>query len=148
MATITEKTAKVLNELLAICDDSAKGFAKAAEDADATPLKRIFAEYAAQRAAYAAEMKRQITSLGETADDSGHAVAAFHRGWMTIKEAVGNKDKAIIDECEAGEDRAVKAYRDALEQDLPPSALHAVRSQLAGVLEAHNQVRSLKHSTN
>jgi uncharacterized protein (TIGR02284 family) len=67
---------------------------------------------------------------------------------MNIKEAVGNKDKVIIDECEAGEDSAVKAYREALEQPLPPSALHAVRTQLAGVLEAHNQVRSLKQSTN
>ena len=147
MDTITDKTAKVLNELLAICDDSAKGFAKAAEDADAVPLEKIFSEYAAQRASYAAKMKREIISLGEKPADSGHALAAFHRGWMSIKETVGNKDKAIIDECEAGEDRAVKAYRGALEQDLPPSALHAVRSQLAGVLEAHNQVRSFKQAT-
>jgi len=148
MATTTDKTTKVLNELLAICDDGAKGFAKAAEDADAADLKRIFSEYAAQRASYATQLKREIVSLGEQPEESGHAIAAFHRGWMSLKETVGNKDKAIIDECEAGEDRAVKAYRDALEQALPPSALLTVRTQLSGVLEAHNQVRSLKQGEN
>jgi hypothetical protein len=29
-------------------------------------------------------------------DETGHVAAAFHRGWMSIKEAMGNKDKAII----------------------------------------------------
>jgi hypothetical protein len=41
MATTTDKTTKVLNELLAICDDGAKGFAKAAEDAEAAPLNEL-----------------------------------------------------------------------------------------------------------
>jgi uncharacterized protein (TIGR02284 family) len=146
--TTTDKSVKVLNELIAICEDGAQGFAKAAEDAHALPLHTLFSTYASQRASYAAELKREVSLLGEKPEQSGHVAAAFHRGWMSIKEVVGNKDKVIIDECEAGEDKAVKAYRDALEQPLTPAMLQIVKTQLAGVSEAHNKLRSLKHSMN
>jgi uncharacterized protein (TIGR02284 family) len=108
----------------------------------------MFSSYASQRASYAADLKREVALLGEKPKESGHATAAFHRGWMSVKEAVGNRDKVIIDECEAGEDRAIKAYKDALQESLPPAILQLVRSQLAGVTESHNKLRSLKHSTN
>jgi uncharacterized protein (TIGR02284 family) len=148
MSTTTDKSAKVLNELIAICEDGTRGFAKAAEDVHAPPLHTLFSTYASQRTSYSTELKREVELLGEKPEDSGHVAAAFHRGWMSIKEAVGNKDKAIIDECEAGEDRAVKAYREALQQPLTPSLLRLVTSQLAGITEAHNRLRSLKHNTN
>jgi uncharacterized protein (TIGR02284 family) len=67
---------------------------------------------------------------------------------MILKEAFGDKDKAIIDECEAGEDSAVKAYRKALQEPLPPATLEIVMSQLAGLLEAHGKLSTLKHSRN
>jgi uncharacterized protein (TIGR02284 family) len=147
MSTTTDSV-KVLNELIAICKDGEQGFAKAAEDVQDPPLHSLFSTYASQRSSYSADLRREVALLGEKPEDSGHAAASFHRGWMRIKEAVGNKDKVIIDECEAGEDRAVKAYKDALEQPLPPAASQLVRSQFAGVLEAHNKLRNLKHSTN
>ena len=146
--TTTEKSVKVLNELIAICEDGAQGFAKAAEDVRALPLHTLFSSYSTQRTSYAAELRREVTLLGEKPEETGHAMAAFHRTWMSIKEAVGNKDKAIIDECEAGEDKALKAYREALEEVLPAPTLQIVRTQLAGVIEAHNKLRNLKHSTN
>jgi uncharacterized protein (TIGR02284 family) len=148
MPTTTLTSVKVLNDLIAICEDGAKGFAKAAEDVHAPPLHKLFSNYASQRAAYSAELKEEVAALGEEAEDSGHLAAAFHRSWMAIKEAVGSKDKVIIFECEAGENRAVKAYKEALEQPLPPSVLEILRSQFAGVIAVHNKLRDLKHSTN
>ena len=79
---------------------------------------------------------------------SGHVAGGLHRGWMSLKEAVGNKDKAIIDECEAGEDRAMKAYKEAFEKNLPGAAGELVNKQFAAVQEAHNKLRTLKHSRN
>jgi uncharacterized protein (TIGR02284 family) len=56
-----------------------------------------------------------------------------------------NEDKAIIDECEAGEDAAMKNYREALNQSLPSDVQSIVSRQFAGVQEAHGVVRDLKH---
>lgn len=146
--TATDKLAKVLNELVAICEDGAQGFTKAAEDAQAQTLKTLFSTYASQRSAYATELRREVAAMGEKPEESGHAMAALHRGWMSVKEAVGNKDQVIVDECEAGEDKALKAYKEALEQPLPPAPLQIVRTQLVGVTEAHNKLRNLKHGMN
>jgi len=147
MPTTTPIPAKVLNGLIAICEDGAKGFAKAAEDVHAPPLYKLFSHYSSQRAAYSVELKQEMASLGEEPEDADHLAAAFHRSWMSIKEAVGSKDKVIIFECEAGENRAVKAYKEALAQPLPPSILQILKSQFAGVIAAHNRLRDLKHST-
>ena len=148
MSTTTARSARVLNGLIAICEDGAKGFAKAAEDVHAPPLHKLFSHYSSQRAAYSAELKQAVASLGEEPEDAGHLAAAFHRSWMSIKEAVGSKDKVIIFECEAGENRAAKAYKEALAHPLPPSVLQILKSQFAGVIAAHNKLRDLKHSTN
>jgi uncharacterized protein (TIGR02284 family) len=144
----TDKSVNVLNELIAICEDGAKGFAKASEDVEESSLKELFSRYASQRAAYSAELKQEVELLGETPSHSGHAMAVFHRAWISLKEAVGNKDQAIVDEYEAGEDSALKAYREALLQPLPPAASQIVTRQLVGVLEAHGKISALKHIRN
>lgn len=146
--TTTDKSVSVLNELIAVCEDGANGFAKAAEDALDASLKQLFAQYSRQRKSYSAELKEEVVTLGGKPEQSGHAMAPLHRGWMSLKEAFGDKDKAIIDECEAGEDSAVKAYRKALQESLPPPTLEIVMSQLAEVLEAHGKLSALKHSRN
>lgn len=146
--TPTDKSVNVLNELIAVCEDGAKGFAKAAEDVQEPSLKQLFSQYSSQRASYSAELKEEVAAFGVKPEQSGHAMAPLHRGWMSLKEALGDRDKAIIDECEAGEDSAVKAYRKALQEPLPPATLEIVMSQLAGVLEAHGKLSTLKHSRN
>jgi uncharacterized protein (TIGR02284 family) len=149
MATVmTDEIVSTLNELIQTCEDGAEGYKKAADDVQDSSLKALFSGYSAQRVKYAAELRTVVESNGGKAADSGHAAASLHRGWMSVKEAVGNKDKAIIDECEAGEDRAMKAYRDAFEKNLPGTTGELVNIQFAGVQEAHNKLRNLKHSQN
>ena len=148
MATQTEEAVSVLNELVETCEDGAEGYKKAAEDVEESALKTLFVNYSSQRAKFAAELRSAVEAHGGKPSASGHAAGALHRGWMSIKEAVGNKDKAIIDECEAGEDRAIKAYREAFEKNLPGAAGELVNRQYAGVQEAHNALRTLKHSRN
>jgi len=148
MATQTEEAVSVLNDLIETCEDGAEGYKKAAEDVEESSLKTLFAGYSSQRAKFSEELRSAVTAHGGNAATSGHAAGALHRGWMSIKEAVGNKDKAIIDECEAGEDRAIKAYKEAFEKNLPGAAGELVNKQYAHVQEAHNKLRNLKHSRN
>ncbi len=146
MATENKEVVSVLNDLIATAKDGEKGFTSAAEKAKEPSLKSLFSKYASQRAQYATELQSFVSQLGGDATDSGHVSASLHRGWIGLKEALSkDEDKALIDECEAGEDAAMKAYRDALAKVLPPQVQSLVEKQFSGVQEAHNVIRDLKH---
>src|ERR1700760_2482777 len=111
-----------LNGLIETCKDGEKGFSTAAEKVSDVSLKSLFTKYATQRAQYAAELQTAVTELGSDPADSGHVAATLHRGWISVKDALSSdKDKAIIDECEAGEDAAMKNYKEALTKVLTPA---------------------------
>lgn len=137
----------VLNGLIETCKDGQQGFQTASEKVKDSSLKALFAKYAAQRASYAQELQAAVSSLGEKPAESGHIAGALHRGWINLKEALASdEDTAIINEAEAGEDAAKKAYSEATQKSLPASVQTLVQKQYQGVLEAHNVVRDLKHS--
>ena len=145
--TDTNEIAKTLNELVETCKDGENGFKEAAEKAKEVSLKALFLKYSAQRAAYALELQAAVSLLGETPETTEHVTAKLHRGWMGLKQALtSNEDKALIDECEAGEDAAMKAYKEALQKPLPGSVETLIRHQFAGVSQAHGVIRDLKHS--
>jgi len=146
LATATENVSNVLNNLIETCKDGEQGFRQAAEKAQEPSLRALFSKYSTQRAGYVQELQQLVASLGEKPEESGHASAALHRGWIGLKAALSkNEDKALIDECEAGEDAALKAYREASRTTLPPSVSQVVERQYAGIQEAHIVIRDLKH---
>ena len=150
MATATnDKAISVLNELIETLKDGSKGFATAASDAKDTTLKALFAKYSSQRSAFASDLEGLVRSNGGEPADSGHVAAAVHRGWINLKAAVaGNDDKAILNECERGEDYAKKAYADALKEDIPGEVRAVVERQATEVKAAHDKVRDLRDRAN
>ncbi len=139
----------VLNELIETCKDGAKGFASASEKADSRELKTLFHKFAAQRESFAADLDGQVMSLRGKPAESGHVAAVMHRGWIDIKTAfAGNDDKALLNECERGEDYAKKAYAEALKQNLPSDAHAVVLRQSTEVQSAHDTVRDLRNEAN
>jgi uncharacterized protein (TIGR02284 family) len=146
MATAEKQVTSVLNDLIETCKDGEQGFRTAADKAKDSSLKELFSEYAEQRAEYARELQSIVAELGDDPATTGHVSATLHRGWINLKEALSkNEDKALIDECEAGEDAAVKNYREALSKSLPEEIAEVVEDQFAGVQEAHSVIRDLKH---
>lgn len=144
-----EKVVSVLNELIETCNDGSKGFATASEDAKAPNLKALFTKYSAQRAAFAADLDGFVVSFRGKPAESGHVSAVVHRGWINLKAAMsGNDDKAILNECERGEDYAKKAYSDALKEDLPLEVRTVVERQAQEITSAHNAVRDLRDQVN
>jgi uncharacterized protein (TIGR02284 family) len=145
--TNTKEITSVLNTLTETCKDGENGFKAAAEQAKQQTLKALFAKYSAQRTQYALELQSTVRGLGDKPETTGHMSGALHRGWMGLKEALSsNDDKALIDECEAGEDSAMKAYKEALGKPLPPEIENLVRKQFAGVQEGHRVMSNLKHN--
>jgi uncharacterized protein (TIGR02284 family) len=147
MTTETQQVSAVLNGLIETCKDGENGFRKAAADVKEASLQSLFFKYSTQRASYAGELQQLVSGLGEKPAASEHLSAKLHRGWIGLKESVvGDKDRAIIFEAEAGEDAAMKNYTEALKQPLPPDVQAVVQRQFAGVQEAHGMIRDLKHS--
>lgn len=135
----------VLNELIETSKDGEKGFVKAAEDAHDAELKSLFTQCAQRCSEGAAELQSQVRAQGGSPAKTGSAAAALHRGWISIKEAVSSRDdKAILEECERGEDYAKAQYRKALEQDLPANVRAIVERQYQGVIANHDRVRTLR----
>jgi uncharacterized protein (TIGR02284 family) len=149
MATETKEVTSVLNGLIETCKDGETGFRTAAEKVKEPSLKALFLKYSSQRAGYVQELTSLVSSMGEKPAESGHIAASLHRGWMGLKEALSkDEDTALINEAEAGEDAAMKAYREAVAANLPAAASALVQKQFSGVQEAHGIMRDLKHSRN
>ena len=143
-------TQALLNELVETLKDGQKGYADAMTDVEDTNLKATFKKYAVQRSGYVTEIEDQMFKLDlhPNTNESSSVTGTVHRAWIDLKSALTSKDnKAVLNECERGEDYAVKAYQTALKaQDLPTSLKSVIEKQYQGVQEAHNTIRSLRDS--
>ena len=147
MKMTNEKTLSVLNDLIEICKDGQHGFRTAAEDAKDSELSRVFSEFSNQRTSFIAELQDRVRSLGGDAEKSGSVVGAAHRGWIDLKSALAsNEPHAVLAECERGEDAAVKAYRESLDENLDPVSRGIISRQYASVQAAHDRVKQLRDS--
>lgn len=134
-----------LNDLIETCKDGEEGFRTCAEDIGEPKLKSFFMNRAQDCAAAAGELQQLVRNYGGDPEKSGGLGGAIHRRWVDIKSAImGHDDKAILKECERGEDVAVSSYRNALEKNLPVDVRSVVERQYQGVLQNHDQVKALR----
>lgn len=140
-----DKVISTLNNLIETCKDGQNGFKDAAEGVENSELKTVFYDLSQQRSQFAGELQQEVRGLGGDPEDSGSVSGSLHRGWINIKSAVTGKDEtAILNECERGEDVALKAYKDASDSELPANVLETVRTQLDAVQTAHDRVKALR----
>jgi uncharacterized protein (TIGR02284 family) len=142
MSQHTERT--VLNHLIEICTDGERGFTTAAEQASDPELKSLFTDLARQRRAFADALIPHAQRLGGDAAADGTSIGRLHRGWMNLKGKIsGHHDHVILEEAERGEDAAVRAYRDALNEVLAPAARELVEQQCEAIAKAHEHIRAV-----
>jgi uncharacterized protein (TIGR02284 family) len=138
-------TVEVLKTLAEISRDGEAGFKAAAEAVKDARIRSTLTAAATRCATGAAELESQITKLGGTATGSGSVAGSLHRAWTDIKAAItGGDDKAILAECERGEDAAKAAYEKALQTDLPVDVGTIVRRQYQGVRQNHDLIRDMR----
>ncbi len=140
-----EDVIDALQDLAECCKDGEFGFRACAEQAERADLKSTFAQRADDCRGAAQELNEQIRSLGGSAEEHGSAAGAIHRGWVAVKAALTTyDDKAVLEECERGEDNALARYRKALKQALPAGVKLIVERQMQGVQRNHDQIKMLR----
>jgi uncharacterized protein (TIGR02284 family) len=147
MNLTNDKTVSVLRGLIETAKDGQHGFQTAAEDAKDGDLARVFTEFSTQRTTFIAELQDRVRSLGGNPSESGSVAGSLHRGWIDLKSAISSHEPhAVLSECERGEDAAVKAYREALDENLDPISRGLVSRQYASIQAAHDRVKQLRDS--
>lgn len=138
-----------LNHLAKLCEDGSAGYRKAADLTSDPVLKSTFIRYGAERDQFADQLRSEVRRLGGKAADSGTFAGSAHRAWFDVKSAFSSDDdKAVVNECERGEDHAIAAYKKALDQPLAPSARQLIVAQCNEVQHAHDRMHELQVAYN
>jgi uncharacterized protein (TIGR02284 family) len=144
-----KETISTINDLIETLKDGEKGFKEAADAVKDPQLKSLFREYSQQRHRFATELQSQAQSLGETNPEKSSSTAgAMHRAWINLKSAVtSGDDKAILNECERGEDSAVHEFEEAMQDGLAGAIRETVARQFSEIKSAHDRVKHLRDAT-
>jgi uncharacterized protein (TIGR02284 family) len=142
---------KVAKELVETLKDGRTGFASAAEklrDSDRPEVAATLQRLSEQRAAFARDIVALGHEYGEDVDESGTVAAAFHRGWLSLKDALtGDDPSGVLGAAVTGEDHAVSEYEKALKEDLSDGFRSVVQQQQAAVVAARDEVKALQQAS-
>ena len=138
----------ILNSLITTTIDSALGFERSAEDANAGRFTQFFREFGTERRQVVAELQDYVREIGGTPNDDGSLKADLHRRWVDLRDAFSSRDdSAIVAEVERGEDYLKAKYDEALaDTELAPDTVAVIREAYESVRAGHDQASALKHN--
>jgi len=140
------KIVEGLNDLLAKNYDSEKGFLSAADATDNLVHAALFRGKASQRYDYGHQIKDVIKEMGGDVDKGTSLAGDLHRAWFNFKHLVSfDKEEALLEEIERGEEACVDEYKDFLKNpELPHSIRRIVTAQKNGVCRSLNKMSELE----
>lgn len=147
MAHTNEDHIKLVNGLVEITIDSADGYEEAAKDAESSRFKTLFQSRAQERRAIVADLQAEVRRLGGTPDDDGSILAAAHRVFLNLRDAVTKGDEAVVKTVEDGEDHIKAKFEKALQDtDVQPETRRVIEASYVKVKAGHDQMRDIKHA--
>jgi uncharacterized protein (TIGR02284 family) len=143
----TTETIEVLNDLIQINNDRIAGYEKAIKETkpEDDDLKVLFATMIAESHRIRIALSTEVQAFGATIEQGTTATGKIYRAWMDVKAAFGgNSRHDILASCEAGEDSAQRAYREALTHDLPAFIRDLLTQQQEALRASHDEVKALR----
>ena len=140
-----------LNNLVEINNDRVEGYETAAKELEEGELHSLFGRLAGTSHNNLSELRAEINRLGGEPTEGTRFSGKFFRVWMDVKAALSsNERQTVLDSCEFGEDKALEAYNEALEdpKDLSPEQIDMIRKQEAALRQDHDHVKALRDANN
>lgn len=111
-------------------------------------FQTMFMQRADERDDVADMLQDHVRQLGGEPADSGTILAGTHRAFMSIRDALTNRDDAaLVAEIERGEDHIKAKFEAAMTQDGLSAETRAVIGDCYTLVRSgHDQMRDLKHS--
>jgi len=142
-STKNKEMESVLLDVIKSLQDGQKGFAEIGEHLKDDTVKRYFLAESLKRANFRAELENELHRAGMAdVKESGTAGGAIRRAWGELKAKLGGGDHALLETAEQGEDEAKKAYKEALEHDLPLPVRQLLSEQQTHILSSHDYVKN------
>ena len=142
-STKNKEMESVLLDVIKSLEDGQKGFADIGEHLKDEQLKRYFLAESLKRANFRAELENELHRAGMAdVKESGSVAGALHRTWGDLKAKLGGGDHSLLETAEQGEDSAKKAYKDALDKELPLPIRQLLSEQQAHVMTSHDYVKA------
>ena len=139
---------QVAKEIVETLRDGQKGYAASAEklaDSERPEWADTMRRFEQQRVQFAQEIVAMGRDYGDDVDEGGSALAAVHRGWLSLKDALtGDKPSGVLDAAVQGEDHTVSEYEKALKGDLSEGFRTVVERQHGEIVAARDEVKALQ----
>ena len=144
----TKEQTEVLNDLILINNDRIQGYQKAKDelkDGD-EDLKSLFTDMISESHTLKMALATEVAASGEDIEQGTTNSGKIYRVWMDLKAAFsGNDRKAVLENCEFGEDAAQKAYEMALKEEHLPAHLYSmIKEQKATLRVSHDKIKALR----
>lgn len=147
MSTSTVNT-ETLNDLVQINNDRIEGYTKAIEELkpEDSDLKALFVKMIGESHKLKLALATEVEVLGQDVAEGTTNSGKIYRAWMDVKAVfTGHDRKTVLNNCEAGEDAAQKAYKSALEEDdLSANLRELITEQKAQLRVSHDEIKALR----
>ena len=144
----SQETIEILNDLIRINNDRIKGYERAVEELknENDDLKTLFAVYIDQSRQNIMVLGKEVQVYGGDMATGSTGSGKIYRAWMDVKAVFTGHDRhAVLENCEFGEDAALKAYHTALKnEELPEYLKQMLIQQHELLLKSHNKVKALR----
>jgi len=147
-ATVTNKEMEeTVRSVIQSLIDGQEGFQQIGEKLEDPTLRKYFAAESLTRASFRGDLETVLHTHGvHDIKEHGTASGAMHRTWAEVKSNLGGGDHTLLETAEQGEDAAKKAYKEALEQDLPLPVKQLMTTQYVHIQESHDYVKAARDS--
>jgi uncharacterized protein (TIGR02284 family) len=143
---VTNKDVRdTLHSVIESLIDGQEGFQTIGEHLKDETLRRYFAAESLKRASFRGELETMLHTEGDhDPKQSGSVSGTLRRTWGDLKAHLGGGDHTLLETAEAAEDAAKKAYKDALDKELPLPVHQLLSTQYAHIQESHDYVKAAR----
>lgn len=138
----------ILNSLIETTIDSLDGYRHSANEATNSRFADSFRDWAKDREEVVSRLRDRVRELGGTPEHDGGILAAMHRRFLSLRDAVtGSDDQSVIAEVDRGESYLDDKWQAALnDNELSAETMELIRSCYESVRSGRQQWEQLHRS--